>query len=107
MSVSRISRAFYLVAPMLTLAATRPSPRIVQKNKAFSQTEIHIRAGDSVVFVNADEVSHNAFSSTAGLKFNLKRQAPATSAAVPFPNRGTADVRCAFHPNMKLKIIVE
>ena len=95
------------LAALLALAAVRPSPKIVQKNKAFSQSVIRIHAGDSLVFVNADEVSHNVFSSTEGLKFNLKRQAPATSVSVPFPHRGTADVRCAFHPGMKLTVIVE
>lgn len=106
----RSSRVLLAVAPLAALlaaAAVRPSPKILQKNKAFSQSVIHIHAGDSIVFVNADQVSHNVFSSTEGLKFNLKRQAPATAVSVPFPRRGTADVRCAFHPGMKLTVVVE
>lgn len=106
----RPSRALLVLTPLavlLNLAAAPSSPKILQKNKAFSQPVIRIHTGDSIVFVNADVVSHNVFSSTEGLKFNLKRQAPATSVSVPFPSRGTAEVRCAFHPGMKLKVIVE
>lgn len=105
MSAARTLLAFSLLGVLP--AGVRPAPRIVQKDKRFSPIEIHLRLGDSLVFVNADNVSHNVFSNTAGLKFNLKRQSPGTSVAIPFLTRGTADVRCAFHPSMKLKVVVE
>src|SRR5262245_42481371 len=75
---------------------------ITQANKTFSQTEITIKNGDKVVFKNDDQVTHNVFSTSKGYEFNLKIQAPGASASVPFNASGTAEVRCAIHPKMKL-----
>jgi plastocyanin len=103
------SHHLMLLVPALALAvaASRPVPQIVQRNKAFSQAEIRVSAGDSIAFVNSDDVSHNVFSASDGMKFNLKRQAPRSSVAIAFPKKGMAEVRCAFHPGMKLKVVVE
>ena len=80
---------------------------IGQKNKFFSQPEVKIARGDSIEFVNNDQVTHNVFATTPTFKFNLKKQAPGVSKAVPFTERGTFKVRCAFHPTMKLTVVVE
>lgn len=80
---------------------------VVQKNKTFVPAAVTIKPGDKVTFRNEDGVDHNAFSDTKDLKFNLKSQAPGTSDSVTFDNEGTAEVRCAFHPAMKLKITVQ
>ena len=37
---------------------------VLQKDRAFSQTEITIHVGDTVTFKNTDEFVHNVFSST-------------------------------------------
>jgi plastocyanin len=79
---------------------------VVQKNKAFIPAAVTIKPGDKLIFRNEDAVDHNAFSDTKELKFNLKSQAPGASDSVTFENEGTAEVRCAFHPAMKLRITV-
>ena len=102
-----------LIAIILTAGAPpqRPSAnplhRITQIGKQFSAANIRISAGDSIVFINSDAVMHNVFSTSAGFKFNLKSQKPGTSRVVPFTHRGTATVRCAFHPTMRLTVVVE
>lgn len=80
---------------------------ITQKGKLFSTEEITIAVGDSIVFKNDDDTSHNVFSSSEGLKFNLGIQKQATEAPHKFETAGTAEVRCAIHPKMKLKVVVK
>src|SRR3569623_871806 len=75
---------------------------VIQKDRTFSQTEITIKQGDSITFKNTDDVTHNVFSMTTGMEFDLRRQAPGASSTVPFPKEGTAEVRCSIHPKMKL-----
>jgi plastocyanin len=47
------------------------------------------------------------FSQTEGLKFNLKIQSPGDRGTVLLTTEGTAAVRCAFHPTMKLTVTVK
>jgi plastocyanin len=79
---------------------------IVQKDKAFGTTAVTLTKGDSIVFRNDDDVVHNVFSSDPDFKFNLRAQAPKTSAAVAVDKPGTFKVRCAIHPTMKLDVTV-
>lgn len=81
--------------------------QVTQKDRSFSQAEITIKPGDKVIFQNADEVTHNVFSLTPGMEFDLRRQAPGASSTVPFEKEGTAEVRCSIHPKMKLLVTVK
>src|SRR5882757_6059146 len=77
---------------------------IIQKDRTFSESEITIKPGDKVTFKNSDEVTHNVFSISPGMEFDLRRQAPGDSSVVPFGKEGTAEVRCSIHPKMKLLV---
>lgn len=79
---------------------------MVQKERAFSVTSLTIKVGESVLFHNEDEVTHNVFSMSPGIKFDIKTQKPGSTTTVPFATAGTGEVRCAIHPNMKLKLTV-
>ncbi len=79
---------------------------ITQKNKQFYPADVVVGIGDSLSFINDDLVTHNVFSRTDGFAFNLKLQSPGKVHAVPFAAPGTAEVRCAFHPTMKLKVVI-
>lgn len=96
--------------PSSTVPATvahAPVTHIVtQKSKQFMPGEITVDVGDSLSFVNDDVVTHNVFSRTEGFEFNLKLQGPGKVHAVPLTKAGIAEVRCAFHPTMKLKVII-
>jgi plastocyanin len=80
---------------------------ITQKDRAFSQTELTIKPGDSIVFRNLDEVTHNVFSVSPGMEFDIRRQAPGGSSSVPFLKEGVAEIRCSIHPRMKLIVTVK
>jgi plastocyanin len=79
---------------------------IVQKDKAFSETEVTIKIGDEIVFVNDDNITHNILSNSAGNTFNLGSQAPGVAASYAFKNAGEVDIGCGIHPRMKLKVTV-
>jgi plastocyanin len=79
---------------------------VSQKGKVFSQTTMAVKVGDKITFRNDDAVAHNVYSATQGFLFNLRSQAPGTDAQIAFEHEGTAEVRCAFHPTMKLSVKV-
>ena len=80
---------------------------IEQKDRKFSQKEIVIKVGDKLIFTNADEVTHNVYSDTAGLEFEIKRQSPGASSSVPFNKEGMVEVKCSIHPSMKLRVKIQ
>jgi plastocyanin len=80
---------------------------ITQKGKLFSAENLSIGVGDSVVFKNDDDTSHNVFTASDVLKFNLGIQKPGTDSKQKFETPGTYEVRCAIHPKMKLKVVVK
>lgn len=89
------------------ISATAAEHVVDQKDRAFSQTEITIKAGDKITFKNSDDVTHNVFSMTPGMEFDLRRQAPGASSTVPFDKAGVSEVRCSIHPKMKLIVTVQ
>jgi plastocyanin len=95
--------AFLAGAAVAALAAERT---IGQKGKAFSVSEVTIKAGDTLVFMNDDNVAHNIYSTSPGNDFNLGSQAPGQSVPVTFDKAGDVDILCAIHPLMKLKVKV-
>jgi plastocyanin len=79
---------------------------IGQKNRVFSQTEIAVKKGDTIVFVNDDDIMHNVLSNSAGYEFNLGSQAPGVATPVNFNKPGQLTVLCAIHPRMRLTVKV-
>jgi plastocyanin len=94
-----------LVLPGIVRAET--GRRVGQKNKTFSVPLLLIKPGDQVTFDNDDQITHNVYSTQKGGSFNLKAQAPGESTTITFVKEGTFEVRCAFHPKMKMFVIVK
>lgn len=92
------------------LAVTGPAAagdfKVSQREKAFSERDLRIRAGDTVTFVNADTVTHNVYSRSRGMEFEISSQVPGSANTIPFQNPGIAEVQCAIHPKMRLQIHV-
>lgn len=80
---------------------------IQQKNRAFSPATLELEVGDTVAFVNDDTITHNVFSKSEALTFDLKQQAPGQKNMVAFAKPGVVEVRCAIHPGMKLMVTVK
>lgn len=84
-----------------------PEHVVTQADKKFNVAAIAIRAGEKVTFRNEDAIAHNVFSATPSTPFNLAVQQPGASSSVAFPTAGEVQVRCAFHPTMKLTVTVK
>lgn len=79
---------------------------IRQKGRMFSINSIAIKKGESLTFVNDDNVHHNIASISQGNEFNLGSQPPGTSTEVTFTEAGDVQIFCAIHPRMKLTVKV-
>ncbi len=79
---------------------------ITEKGKVFSEFEITIKTGDTIVFVNDDVVAHNVLSTAPENSFNLGLLAPGTSTPVTFNTAGEIPIICAIHPSMKMVVKV-
>jgi plastocyanin len=79
---------------------------VLQEGKRFSEETVTVKRGEAVTFTNQDQISHNVFSTTSGMAFDLKTQKPGESREVTFDKAGEADVQCAIHPQMKMKVEV-
>jgi plastocyanin len=79
---------------------------IRQKGKIFSESEITVRKGEEIVFLNDDNIAHNVLSTTAGNRFDLGLLNPGELRPVKFNSAGDVKVICAIHPTMKLTVKV-
>lgn len=96
-----------LTSCLTATAAAAADVTVSQKDKAFSEKEVTIEAGDSIIFVNDDKMTHNVYSRSKGNKFDSGAQAPNASMTQTFSSPGKVKVRCAIHPRMKLTVNVE
>src|SRR5262245_55780704 len=95
-----------LACAALAAPAAAEEYDVSQKGKVFAPGEIQIKVGDTIVFHNDDQITHNIFSRSENAEFNLKMQPPGEDLAHTFDKPGTAVVRCAIHPKMKLVVQV-
>ena len=79
---------------------------ITQKGKLFSATEVSIKKGDVLNFLNDDNIVHNVMSTSAGNEFNVGAAKPGVSTPVTFKAAGNVQVICAIHPSMKMAVKV-
>ena len=91
----------------LETATAAAQEHVTAIGKKFSVSEVKVVNEDMVIFANQDQVVHQIFSTTEGLRFNLKRLPPGAASGVKFVKRGIAEVRCAIHRDMRMKVIVE
>jgi plastocyanin len=80
---------------------------VVQRNQEFSVRDLEVRVGDRVTFINGDNVTHNVYSETKGMEFEIELQPPGRSDVVRFARPGTVEVRCAIHSAMRLRVDVK
>ena len=102
-SLKLIAVVAFLVGITAGYAADRT---IRQKGKVFSETEVTLKKGETLVFVNDDNIAHNVLSTSAAHKFNLGLIQPGHSTPVTFKNAGDLNILCAIHPTMKMVVKV-
>lgn len=96
-----------LVIPIgLVSGAMVARQTVGQQGRMFSADRVAIKAGETLTFLNDDNVPHNIASLSKGNEFNLGSQPPGTSTEVTFTEAGEVQVFCAIHPRMKLTVEV-
>jgi len=98
----------FMVAAFLlgVITAYAAETTISEKGKVFSMTEITIKKGETLNFLNDDNIVHNVMSTSARNAFNVGAVKPGVSTPVTFKNTGDVQVICAIHPSMKLHVKV-
>ncbi len=101
-------KKMYLGKASMKTSDTAPVTHVIdQKNKTFSHDSITINVGDEVEFVNSDSYFHNVYSLSESAQFDLGSYPKGQSRSITFDKPGEVTARCAIHPQMKLKIMVE
>ena len=83
------------------------NPSIEEKHKVETMSA---KVGDTILFVNRDEVSHNVSGWFGSISFfDVKIQAPGLSndRAIELKKKGEFIIQCAIHPKMKIKLKVD
>ena len=71
---------------------------IRQKGKVFSESEITVKRGDELLFLNDDNIAHNVLSITAGNRFDLGLLNPGELRPVKFDSVGDVRSSARFTP---------
>jgi plastocyanin len=99
--------AFVITGSTAWLRADAAGVTVSQKDRAFAPTAVTVKAGATLIFKNDDDVTHNSFSMSKGNEFNSKAQQPGQTASVSFKTPGEVEIRCAFHPKMRMTVTVQ
>ena len=102
----RILFAAALLAVPPSGASSRPAPRtytVTIDRMSFGAMPRAVRAGDTIVWVNADMVRHTATARAGGFDVDLPAGA---RAATRLRKAGALAVTCRFHAGMKAKLYV-
>jgi plastocyanin len=102
-----LAAALVAIAPAVWLHAGAAPSVIAQKDRTFTPSAVTVKAGATLTFKNDDDVTHNSYSTSKGNEFNSKAQQPGETATVTFKTAGEVEIRCAFHPKMKMTVTVQ
>jgi len=87
-----------LLSGLAATGARAATWQVTIQGFAFSPAAFQLKAGDTIVFVNADSAPHTATAQDGA--FDTGRIDPGQSAQVTIP-KGTHPYICQFHPMMK------
>ena len=79
---------------------------VLQRNSQFEPRSVWVHAGETVDFVNRDNIYHNVFSPTEGAAFDLGLYRGGLKKSVTMEKAGEVDVYCNIHPDMHAKVLV-
>ena len=97
------------VAAMLVTAQAATNEIIIsQEGKKFVPGQVQAKVGDTLTFINNEKRKrHNIYTRSDGFRYlKIKKQKPGDKDSVTIKNSGTAVIRCALHPKMKLTVVV-
>ena len=80
---------------------------ITMADQQYEPAVIKVAKGDSLRFVNDDDVAHEVFVPTVGFGLDLGKQEPGEEKAITLAKDGSFEVECVFHPDMLLTVTVD
>ena len=81
--------------------------QVDQAGQQFSQSSLTLKAGDTIVFTNKDDVKHNVKILNGDDVDDKGLQSPGGIIKATFAKPGTYQVRCGIHPKMKIDVTVQ
>ncbi len=95
-------------ALILAAAGVRAASLTVdQSGQQFSEKSVALKAGESLVFANHDDVTHNVnVIDSNDDAIDLGLQKPGESLTYKFDKNGKFKIRCSIHPSMKMSVSV-
>ena len=95
-------------AALLTAAPTAAAEHVIRMaGQQYEPAEIKAAKGDSLRFVNDDDLAHEVYVPTVGFGLDLGKQEPGEERTTVLRPRGAFEVECVFHPHMLLTVTVE
>ena len=95
-------------AALLTAGPAAAAEHVIRMaGLQYEPAEIDAAKGDSIRFVNDDDVAHEVFVPTTGFGLDLGKQEPGEEQAIRLAKDGSFEVECVFHPHMLLTVTVE
>jgi plastocyanin len=89
------------VAVLLAAGSAAAGERtVVMEGLAYVPETVVARVGDTLRFVNKDEVDHNVLVPTRGFAVDLGKQEPGKEAVLRLARAGRFEVECVFHEGM-------
>jgi plastocyanin len=93
---------------LLATAAQAGNVDVDQVGQKFDKPSVTLKAGDTINFLNSDNVNHNVtvVDENGGAE-DKGIQKPGTTVPVTFSKPGEYMIRCSVHPRMKMQVKVE
>jgi cytochrome c peroxidase len=96
---------------MFVVSATLADPPVTvsQAGLKFSVKDLEVDKGQTVVFLNDDNTSHNITitGDGNGVTVNGGMQPPGDKFEMPFVKPGKYLVTCGIHPKMRMNVVVK
>lgn len=89
-----------LVAAFSANHASAAEITVTMSGASYQPAKISATVGDTIRFVNDDDVSHNVFVPTAGYALDIGAQEPGQETVLTIQKAGAFEVECVFHPHM-------
>jgi len=81
---------------------------VTQSHTSFDVDDATIKVGDTIIFANKDDVTHNIqVTDSDGDNDDKGLQKPGEIIKQTFAKAGEYKIHCAIHPKMKMKVIVQ
>ncbi len=98
---------FGLAGALVGAALAATTFKVTQRGRAFQPSEISVKQGDTVQFINDDgDLLHHAYLNSDKFSFDTGDQEPGSKSDVVFSKKGDFTVLCGIHPKMKLVVHV-